>query len=267
VNSTGDVMQGNTTFTGTGGAVTVAGNSIFVDNSGASVYGCTYENYGLVTGGVSSTGWQSGSITTSVSGHGSTSNIVTQSSTTVVQTGVTLSAACSSGVSLTGFNTIKVGQVFGGFVYCFPTATQLEETKSARQTIDAFRTLSENWDGYGAAAISPMACDNARYFIDLIEAAPFGLPVPELSPTPAGTISFEWEGSHAEAYLEIGNTRYSGFIKIDHEQEPAFLQGYVECMGQKIIRFIQTAIAEPLTTSAPAITEIQTAWHEQLLAA
>jgi hypothetical protein len=267
MNSTGDFMQGNITSTGRSGAVIVAGNSIFVDNSGASVYGCAYENYALGSPGVSSTGCQPGSVTTSLSSHWGTSNIITQGSTTVLQAGVTLSVACSSGVSLTGFNTINVGQVFGGFVYCFPTATQLEETKVARKSIDAFRTLRENWDGYGAAAISPIACDNARYFIDLIEAAPFGLPAPELSPTPAGTISFEWEGSHAEAYLEIGNTRYSGFIKIDYEQEPAFLQGYVECMDHQIIRSIRIAIAQPLTTSAPAITEIQTAWHEQLLAA
>ena len=46
--------------------------------------------------------------------------------------------------------------------------------------------------------------DNALRFVNLIEAAPSGLPAPEICPKPNGTISFEWETPRVEAYIEIG---------------------------------------------------------------
>ena len=145
-----------------------------------------------------------------------------------------------------------------------PAATRLEQAKSARIIVKELAALNENWDGYGASAISQQTLDNALRFIDTIEAAPHGLPAPEISPTPNGTISFEWEAPHTEAYLEIGNTRYSGFITTDGQQS-AFLEGRSDSMDQQIVAVLQSAMS--LTASHPAsITEIhtQSPKHEHL---
>ena len=77
--------------------------------------------------------------------------------------------------------------------YFVPVATRIEQAKSARLAIKELADLKENWDGYGAAPISEQTRDNALRFVNLIEAAPYGLPAPEICPNPNGTISFEWE--------------------------------------------------------------------------
>jgi hypothetical protein len=153
------------------------------------------------------------------------------------------------------------------FEYFLPTASRLEGTKLARHSIEEFGNLSENWDGYGASSISAQARGNANHFIEVIEAAPLNMPVPEISPQPSGTISFEWETPYAEVYLEIGNTLYSGFIKTDDE-EPLFLQGQADSLDQQIVALMQSAIAGPFAYPTPTITEIrvQPEWHERVAA-
>jgi hypothetical protein len=148
--------------------------------------------------------------------------------------------------------------------YFVPAATRIEQAKSARLTIKELADLKENWDGYGAAPISERTRDNALLFVDLIEAAPYGLPAPEICPKPNGTISFEWETPRVEAYLEIGNTRYSGFVNRDY-QPAVLLEGHAESMDQQIVAVVHTAMS--LTAIHPAsITEIHTTApkHEHL---
>ncbi|HTV46162.1 MAG TPA: hypothetical protein VMF05_12680 [Stellaceae bacterium] len=191
--------------------------------------------------------------------------------TSMGQSGIVSSTTYALGNAATLFYSCAAPPTYtvlgsSNVIYWVPTATRLEEAKSIRFSIDQFATLNANWDGYGASPIAEPARENARHFVDMIEATPFGLPAPDVSPTPAGTISFEWEAPHAEAYLEIGNTRYSGFIKFDQEQQPFLLQGHADSMDQQIVTLIQTAIAGPPTTSAPTITEMQTQWHERLAA-
>jgi hypothetical protein len=135
-------------------------------------------------------------------------------------------------------------------------ATRLEEAKTALHSIDEFASLEENWDGYGASPISSQVRGHAQRFIKMIEASSSGLPVPEVSPMPSGTISFEWETQNTEAYLEIGNTRYSGFIKTNRQQT-VFLQGLAEDLDQQTVSLIQRAISAPAKPTAP-ITEIYT---------
>jgi len=149
--------------------------------------------------------------------------------------------------------------------YFVPIATRLEQAKSARISIQEFGKLTENWDGYGAATISQETRDNALRFIDMIAAAPGGVPAPEISPKPNGTISFEWDTSRGEAYLEIGNTQYSGFITTS-EQSPALFEGNADSMDQQIVALVQKAVSA--TPAHPAsITEIYTPTqkHEHLV--
>jgi hypothetical protein len=158
-----------------------------------------------------------------------------------------------------------VGHLFREFTsYFVPEATRVEQAKSARLVIKELADLGENRDGYGAAAISEQTRDNALRFVSLIAAAPHGLPAPEISPKPNGTISFEWETPRVEAYLEIGNTRYSGFVTTD-QQPPALFEGYADSMDQQIVAVVQTAMS--LAPAHPAsITEIHTTApkHEHL---
>ena len=148
--------------------------------------------------------------------------------------------------------------------FAVPTATRIEQAKSARFIVGEFANLNENWDGYGAAAISQQTRDNALHFVDLIEAAPYGVPAPEICPKPNGTISFEWETPHVEAYLEIGNTRYSGFIAADR-QPPALFEGHADSMDQQIVALVQRAMSLA-PTHPTSITEIYTPTqkHENL---
>jgi hypothetical protein len=139
------------------------------------------------------------------------------------------------------------------FSYWPSTAMRLEEAKTARNLLEEFIALKQNWDGYGASPISDEARGHARRFVDMIEAAPGAPPMPEISPMPSGTISFEWETPRVHAYLEIGSTLYSGFIKT--EQGPLLLQGSADYLDQHIVSLIQRAISAPVSLSAP-ITEI-----------
>jgi hypothetical protein len=148
--------------------------------------------------------------------------------------------------------------------YFVPAATRIEHAKAARRAIKELANLNENWDGYGAAPISEQTRANAMRFVNVIEAAPYGLPAPEICPKPNGTISFEWETPRVEAYLEIGNTRYSGFVTTD-QQAPALFEGYAESMDQQIVAVLQAAMS--VTPAYPAsITEIHTTApkHEHL---
>jgi hypothetical protein len=156
------------------------------------------------------------------------------------------------------------------YSYRVPTTTWLEELKTAKYSIDELALLQENWDGYGASAISRQACEHARYFLNEIEASPFEVPIPDISPKPTGTISFEWEAPHAEAYIEVGNTRYSGFIRVYGQKQPVLLQGDASSIDQNIVALIHNAMAvPPPAASAPTIVEIraQPQWSDERLAA
>lgn len=141
-----------------------------------------------------------------------------------------------------------------GFAVLSSPATRIEESKAAYRLIDELEALEDNWDGYGGAAISAQACNNARLFIRAFIAESPKLPLPEISPTAAGTISFEWETQTAEVYFEIGDTHYSGFIKANGQQT-TYLQGRGHAIDRQIVVLVQNAISPPVMHSFP-ITEI-----------
>ena len=136
-------------------------------------------------------------------------------------------------------------------------ALRLEECATARSVVEHFATLGEHWDGYGGLPISERARNHARHFIDVIEASPFSLSAPEVSPNANGTIAMEWEIGATEAYLEIGNTRYSGYIK-KSGQRPVYLQGQADALDQRIVAAIESAVF-PRPLSSNTISEIRIA--------
>jgi hypothetical protein len=81
----------------------------------------------------------------------------------------------------------------------------------AGASIRSLALLRDNWDGYGGLAISNATVKNAEAILTSISLlASFS--APEVTPTSSGTVSLSWETSTTEAVLEIGNTRYSGYV-------------------------------------------------------
>jgi hypothetical protein len=68
--------------------------------------------------------------------------------------------------------------------------------------------LPEDWDGAGAVEIDRRIVDHGAALLDLLADPP-----EYIAPHPAGTIIFEWESERGSAYLEIGKTRFSFYIK------------------------------------------------------
>jgi hypothetical protein len=225
-----------------------------ITNSTSPYAGINSDTYSYV--GINSSTWPYAGINSSTWPYAGTST------STYISGGGTTAAI----TNLYG-NTTRQLTPLESFEYLAPTATRLEETKSAQHSIEEFGKLNENWDGYGASSISTQARDNATRFITIFDAAPFTMPLPDVFPQPSGTISFEWETPSAEVYLEIGNTLYSGFIKTDDDQT-FFLQGQADSLDQQIVALMHGAIAGPSAYSAPTITEIRTQpqRYEQLAA-
>jgi hypothetical protein len=101
------------------------------------------------------------------------------------------------------------------------------------QIIDDIATLPENWDGHGAAAISPEASSHARQLLYLLTSLSF-LPPPDITPTPSGTIGFTWESASLEAFIEIGRKRCSGYVRTS-TRPPILVEGSAGQIDDQII--------------------------------
>ena len=73
------------------------------------------------------------------------------------------------------------------------------------EQLEAMRGMSENWDGYHAAAPCATAIDLARDFARLIEAVRQGASALTLhvGPTPPGGVSIDWEDDRMEHEIDI----------------------------------------------------------------
>jgi hypothetical protein len=84
------------------------------------------------------------------------------------------------------------------------------EIKAAKDKVEEIASMPENWDGYGAIQISSETKRNAQTALeDILRHAP----VPDITPNPNGTVSFEWETAQGIGHLEIGRTKFSFYIK------------------------------------------------------
>lgn len=117
--------------------------------------------------------------------------------------------------------------------------SQENEFKLADCIIKKFGDLPDDWDGFKAAAISPEAVNHALSAITILRghAKPIDV-VPDISPETNGTISMQWESSGGHAHLEIGRTRYAGFLRTPGSQT-AYFDGPAEDLGA-------TSAANPL---------------------
>src|SRR5204863_10222506 len=87
-----------------------------------------------------------------------------------------------------------------------------------------------------------------RRFIQVLTRLPAGIPVPEVMPKSGGTMGFEWDVGTAEAYLEIGNTKFSGYVKSE-DHEAILIEGRAGEFDERIVMLIQEALFPPATVS------------------
>jgi hypothetical protein len=95
--------------------------------------------------------------------------------------------------------------------------------QDAISLVGDFGTLRGGWDGYGARPISDKVIQNTISTLTEL-ASVREMPAPGISPEVMGTISMAWKSYSGEAYLEIGETRYSGYIEME-SGEAIYLQG------------------------------------------
>lgn len=93
--------------------------------------------------------------------------------------------------------------------------------KDIIEKIVAFKTLVNNWDGYGSIPLEVKTATNAIQLLDFLPEMVIGR-ITDFFPNPQGTINFVWENeSHEIVSLEIGNDTMSYYIKTS-DQEPRF---------------------------------------------
>ena len=75
--------------------------------------------------------------------------------------------------------------------------------------------LRDNWDGYGAATISPRIIDTILQFLQVLPAK-YAMKLDEdsLTPTPYGTLVVNWEVDRDIISLEIGEESAAYFSEI-----------------------------------------------------
>ena len=85
----------------------------------------------------------------------------------------------------------------------------------------SFRTLEDNWDGFGAIPIEAQCASNAILLIDNLQEAAFNN-ISYFRPTSNGTVVFEWCNENNEKIsLEVDCTGISYFVKYN-TLEPLF---------------------------------------------
>lgn len=129
------------------------------------------------------------------------------------------------------------------------TAGNLLGRERARVLLREIGRLEPDWDGYGALPISKAVLGNALQLVDVVESQHPNLPNPEISPKSNGTISMEWESMQGEAYLEIGNSRFSFFIRSKFDER--FLRdGDAGSIDSDLLTVVERVLYSPVSYSA-----------------
>ena len=87
------------------------------------------------------------------------------------------------------------------------------------QQLNAMRLLSENWDGYGAAAPEGHVVDLAGEFVGLIEAllrkSAADAAIVHVSPTRIGGVLIEWADAATQHEVDISPDQSFGFLHLN----------------------------------------------------
>lgn len=82
----------------------------------------------------------------------------------------------------------------------------------------SFKSLNNNWDGYGAHPLQINSAFNALKLIDLLENS-IVAKIDDIYPNPNGTVSFMWKNTIDERIsLEVGNQTISYYVKSNNNE-------------------------------------------------
>jgi hypothetical protein len=109
-------------------------------------------------------------------------------------------------------------------VACYQSIGHEQQYADLDERLREFLGLSENWDGYGAPAISSETINHVRGLVQAHRFVSSGCSLPEVVPTSIGTIAMEWRTPDGVAYVEVGESQVSGFVRT-RSNDPVFLAG------------------------------------------
>lgn len=102
----------------------------------------------------------------------------------------------------------------------------------------------ENWDGYGAKAISQAACDRVRAFLDDL---PIWMPAPDIVPEADGELAIEWDLAPNRIFSvsigESGPLHFAGLF--GHEKERHGVEAFDGKISEEILRYINELLRSP----------------------
>ncbi|WP_426623309.1 hypothetical protein ACPPVW_11770 [Leifsonia sp. McL0607] len=112
------------------------------------------------------------------------------------------------------------------------------------RTLEEIACLGDGWDGYKGIAPAKTTRLNAWQALREFEAE--GLTPNDITPNSNGTISLEWETDSAEAYLEVGKTRFSMYIK--ERGKTSYFDGLATDIPRSIPQLLRRAVDEAEAT-------------------
>ena len=92
-----------------------------------------------------------------------------------------------------------------------------------KEEIEKLKELGNDWDGYGAVAISVSIISTPLFYLCCLNDTNLDR-ISDVFANPHGTIMIEWEKNNEKLSLEIGQNNYSYFVKY-HDKEPKLDKG------------------------------------------
>lgn len=106
----------------------------------------------------------------------------------------------------------------------------IQKRQMITEQILSFKSLSNNWDGYGAIPTEVSSASNAIILVQNLIPSIVNK-ITSVHPTTNGTVSFVWENKDNERVsFEIGDNNYSFYTKLNN-LKPLFFKGFVQDMG------------------------------------
>ncbi len=109
-------------------------------------------------------------------------------------------------------STLQVAEI--AVDYSTATHSDILNKENILNSIEEFKNLEINWDGYGAVSLSLESSKNAKDFISSLSDELFEN-FYDGYPNTHGTISFEWKNNDGdEFFIEIGNKMMSYYLTL-----------------------------------------------------
>lgn len=107
------------------------------------------------------------------------------------------------------------------------------------ENILSFKSLNQNWDGFGAFPLEIKSCANSIALIDRVGENLF-CGVKDFWPNPNGTVTFEWKNNNGEKVsAEVGNNNFTFFTTYNN-MEPEFFNNL--SFNEENIKLLKKAI-------------------------